>query len=359
MVTVPLLIAGVGALIDPEGIGGFVARLGRSAAIFAGICVSISAVQCLVIARLPESLPNWQRVGLTLVGIFFCILVWLEVAAHVLVGLGVFRGIDVSRGLLLRIGGLVGLGVIALQWGLDRIDVQRHASERRIEELRSESLQAQLSALQAATNPHFLFNTLNTIACLIEEDPVAAERAVERLSDLYRYILEGSRLGSVSVFEEIGAVRDYLAIEQLRFGERLRVELNVAARAEVLRMPPLTLQPLVENGVKHGIAARAAGGLLVITVAVEAVKGRSATLILSVEDDGPGLGASRHVGSGTALANLRERLRLAYGDSARLLLERGDLGGLRACVRLPLRRHEWADDGDDGSPSPALEEAER
>jgi two-component system sensor histidine kinase AlgZ len=175
---------------------------------------------------------------------------------------------------------------------------------------RSQASAAQLSALQARMNPHFLFNALNTVASLVRSNPPAAERVVENLSDVLRQTLRRSTASMGTVGEELEYVRTYLQLEQERWGSRLRVEWDVDEEARMRPLPPLALQPLVENALAHGIGSRLTGG--VITIAIRAGN----PLTLSVKDDGPGFPARWK--EGTGLGNLRERLQAIYGGRASL-----------------------------------------
>ena len=167
------------------------------------------------------------------------------------------------------------------------------------------ALTARLQALQARTNPHFLFNTLNSVMSLIAKQPAQAERMVGRLATLMRYFLEGSDQSYVSLRSELDTVRDYFGIEQVRFGDRLRTAIDVAADIDLeLRVPPMVLQPLTENAVLHSVSRRISGGCVRVTVQ----RGAGDLVELTVTDDGADAGASGHVGTRTSLANLKERL---------------------------------------------------
>lgn len=209
----------------------------------------------------------------------------------------------------------------------DRIEENR-ARELR---LQREALAAQVQALQARIQPHFLFNSLNTVASLIGEDPERAERALEKLSDIFRYSLDASSQAVVPLAEELESVEGFLELETLRFPDRLSVALHVEPGIGAVPVPPLCLQPLVENAVQHAIAPRQERGRLEVEI-----RSREGELQVRVEDDGPGPGGSSHRGSGSALADLQRRLALLYGDRASLEIDRGDLGGFRAQLRLPL-----------------------
>jgi hypothetical protein len=194
-------------------------------------------------------------------------------------------------------------------------------------EAKSDAAVAQVTALQARMNPHFLFNALNTVAALVRSDRVAAERVVEDLSDVLRRTLERSAETMSTVREEIDYVRAYLALEQQRWGERLRVEWTVAPAALDAPIPPLVLQPLVENALRHGLGSRIEGGTLRLTAAV--ARGR---LSIVVEDDGSGF--SRGWREGTGLGNLRQRLSTLYGrDGTLSVVDRRP--GSRVVVELP------------------------
>lgn len=211
--------------------------------------------------------------------------------------------------------------------------LQQRAAGLELDALRAEraATEARLEALRARTDPHFLFNSLNTVAGLVREDPRAAERALETLSELYRYVLDGTREDRVPLARELAAVDHYLTIEQLRFGDRLRIERDVDGSLGATPVPPLVLQPLVENAVVHGIGRRREGGTIRI-----AARRDGDDLALVIEDDGIGLGGSSHAGSGTSVEDLAERLALAYGGRAALQRETPSAGGHRVRLRLPL-----------------------
>lgn len=167
---------------------------------------------------------------------------------------------------------------------------------------------ARLAELQARIRPHFLFNTLNTAVALVREDPARAETILEDLSDLFRHALAEPG-DSVTLAEEIALARRYLDIEQVRFGERLQVEWALDARADGARVPPLVLQPLVENAVKHGVEPSAHGAQVKIST-----QRRAGTVVIKVTNTVPA-GQGRG-GNGVAQANVRDRLRLLHDVQA-------------------------------------------
>jgi two-component system LytT family sensor kinase len=205
----------------------------------------------------------------------------------------------------------------------------------RAEELEKERLQALLTKLKDQMNPHFLFNTLNTVASLIPADPPKAEQVVMKLSALFQAILEATRKTDHPLKKELEFCRDYLDIEKTRFGSRLTTEIKIGSDvdADSFMIPVLILQPLVENAVKHGISSRASGGSVWINASV-----RGAHLILSVEDDGVGFGNSPYAGSGTALGNCRKRLELEFGNDGKLEIGSREKGGTRILLSIPISR---------------------
>jgi signal transduction histidine kinase len=211
----------------------------------------------------------------------------------------------------------------------------RHATHQAAAaaEARGQAAASQLAALQARLNPHVLFNALNTVASLIRSSPPAAERAVENLSDVLRQTLQRSSATLGTVQEEIDYVRACLTLEEDRWGSRLRVEWDVDEAARACPLPPLVLQPLVENALAHGIGSRLTGGTLRITV-----RGGE-RLTLRVNDDGPGF--PYRWKEGTGLGNLRERLRVIFGDAATLEVReavkdaKSDAAGAEVSVTLP------------------------
>ena len=194
---------------------------------------------------------------------------------------------------------------------------------------RTIALEARLSALRAQMQPHFLFNSLNVCAGLVHEEPDVAEETLDRLAGFLRYTLESTEERLVPLDEELDAVRSYLEIQQRRFGDRLAFE--VEAPTERWSVPPMVLQPLVENAVLHGVRER--GGHIWVRASVERHQ-----LVLVVEDDGVGDdGVSAH-GAGFGQRNVRERLELIYGGRARFEVEARRPRGYRCTLTLPAAR---------------------
>ena len=200
---------------------------------------------------------------------------------------------------------------------------------RQLAEARLAFLEARLASFEARLHPHFLFNTLNSIAALIPENPRLAEDTVERLAGLLRFTLDASERHLVPLSLECRVVSDYLEIERARFGDRLRVSLDVSTDAQSVPVPPMGIQTLVENAVKHAVSTRPGGASVRLSARVVGDE-----LLVEVEDDGPGF-ASTDLPAGHGLANLRERLFGLYGERGRLELTSAHSGGARVALRLP------------------------
>ena len=188
---------------------------------------------------------------------------------------------------------------------------------------------ARLAELQARIRPHFLFNTLNSAIALVRAEPGKAERLLEDLSDLFRYALTEQEQ-SVTLADEIALAQRYLAIEQVRFGERIQVEWALDDQADGARLPPLLLQPLVENAVKHGVEPSASGARIRVSTQC-----RGATVVIKVSNTvAPSAGPSAP-GHGLALANVRERLSLLHDVQGRFQFGVKD-GVFQVRIEVPL-----------------------
>ncbi len=208
----------------------------------------------------------------------------------------------------------------------------RAAKERRLEAIQLGAMlqQAQLQALRSQLNPHFLFNTLHSIAELIHEDPRRAEQMLLQLGELLRKSLKSQAI-EVPLSEELDFIRSYLAIEQMRLGDRLELVWKIDPSALELLVPSLILQPIVENSIQHGIAPSAHGGRLEITAARADGQVR-----LEVRDNGPGLRtATDRPGHGIGIENTRARLHRLYADGASFRLTNDQ--GLIVSISLPCR----------------------
>ncbi len=214
---------------------------------------------------------------------------------------------------------------------LDALHRERESVERQSREsiLLQQVTEAELRALRAQINPHFLFNSLNTIADLIVRDPARAETMTVRLAGVFRHVLAHSSRPLTTIRDEMDFLRTYLYIEEVRFGDRLQVEFYVAPEIAGARIPSLILQPLVENALKHGLGPKPGPGHLWIHAGADGEHIR-----LRVEDDG--LGPRAGAGTpGLGLANIADRLRTLYRDAASITLEPRAGGGSRATVLIP------------------------
>jgi hypothetical protein len=197
--------------------------------------------------------------------------------------------------------------------------------------------EAELRALKSQVNPHFLFNSLNSLRALIDEDAPRAREAVTRLANMLRYSLQSGQLETVPFEDELRIVEDYLALEQIRHENRLHVRWDIAADVRLVNVPPMLLQTLVENAVKYGIGSRREGGELVISAHLA-----GAALNIRVTNPGgfaePASNAAARAGSstGVGLRNASERLRLLFGELATLTLLAEPPGCVTADVLIPL-----------------------
>lgn len=205
--------------------------------------------------------------------------------------------------------------------------------ERQAGALATELVQARLQALRMQINPHFLFNTLNTISALVHENPDAADRMIVRLSELLRRTLDRGDVQEVPLREELEFLRSYLEIEQMRFADRLTVTYEIEPKTNELLVPQLILQPLVENALRHGIMPREEAGRIAISARV--VDGDH--LELKVRDNGNGLSPTNGSNGreGIGLKNVRSRLAQLYGDAQQFTLGKAPEGGVEARIELP------------------------
>ncbi|WP_396221234.1 sensor histidine kinase [Gemmatimonas sp.] len=203
--------------------------------------------------------------------------------------------------------------------------------EQRNTELQRLALEARLNALTAELHPHFLFNALNDLAELVHHNAARAEAMLLHLSSLLQATLATSRQRTVLLAQELQLLQDYLAVQQMRFDDRLQVTYHIEPSVLSARIPPMLLQPLVENAVVHGIEGRVGASQLRL-----AMRANVGMLEVEVDDDGPGPGGSTHRGTGTGLRNVQGRLAALYGDVATAALTGLPEGGARVTLRFPL-----------------------
>jgi sensor histidine kinase YesM len=240
---------------------------------------------------------------------------WSDPKAWVAVVIGLFFG---------------GIGSITyfLSQRVEQLDAE--VKQRRMNEMESEKrqMEAQLKMLQAQIEPHFLFNTLANVSSLIDSDPALAKKLLERLNDWLRIALVRARSDSATLGDELEMLENYLQILKIRFGERLHWFTDVEGEARNMPFPPMLLQPLVENAVRHGIEPKIGGGEIGIHATLT-----DESLRIEVSDSGVGLVSKE--GSGAGLANIRARLAALFGEHGRLTLEGNANGGVTAILELP------------------------
>lgn len=252
--------------------------------------------------------------------------------------------LEVSR----QMGSVFGISLFFFLWSVIYFGIHYFRNYRQAEidkwKLEAQAESARLKALKLQLNPHFFFNSLNSVRALIAEDPERAQRMVTRLARLLRSTLQVDDVKTVPLEEELSTVRTYLELETVRFEERLQYRIDASEEARGRPVPFLMIQTLVENGIKHGIATRQEGGTITIDADV-----RDGALRLQITN--PGTVTSEEGGVG--LENARERLRLLFGEEASLTIQNGTPDTVVARVVLPDR--EW----DPPTPAAADRSAEK
>jgi sensor histidine kinase YesM len=287
------------------------------------IGLSVLSINLLVIAYVKSGLRRWAVFTVSLPG---SVAVGLTLAFTV-TGIGSWGDEWVWQPVVLGLFfGLIGAISVLLS---ERI----HAEVEQRKLIKSESqrreIEANLKLLQAQIEPHFLFNTLANVSSLIDSDPVLAKKLLERLNDWLRVALARARSEHATLDDELGMLENYLQILKIRFGERLRWRIDVPEDARLTAFPPMLLQPLVENAVRHGIEPKLGGGEIGIRAIADAL-----TLRIEVSDTGVGLIGDE--GGGAGLANVRARLATLFGAKGRLTLENKTGGGVAATLELPI-----------------------
>ena len=257
------------------------------------------------------------------------IIIWLLV----LVGSAMLQSAELAAWFI-----LISLGVKVLAGGKRKAELEAAEAGRQadVATLERKLTEAQMATLQAQVEPHFLFNTLALISQLIETDPPEAARIHAHLIDYLRSTLPQMRaVGGGTLGKQVELSRAYLAIMQARMKERLTVKFDVPDFLGSAPFPPMMLQILIENSIKHGLEPKVEGGEIQISARVV-----HATLHVDVRDNGAGF--NMHADEGVGLANIRERLRLLYGKDAELVIEAPPEGGALASIRIPYTMMEAA-----------------
>jgi LytS/YehU family sensor histidine kinase len=200
-------------------------------------------------------------------------------------------------------------------------------TEKKINDLKMETLRAK-------SDPHFLFNALNSICRLAYESPEKTESAILSLSGLFRYILASGDRTTVSLEEELAIVRSYLNLEQIRFGDRLNYSINIPSDIRNVYIPALSIQPIVENSIKHGFTNKKGTGIITIDV-----KRKDTSALISIHDNGAGFDENKPIVSGHGLTILEERLKCLWNDNASLHLESSSGCGTTVEIIIPCREY--------------------
>lgn len=282
------------------------------------------AMMCLtpwfVCRALPLDSAGWRLAANHLGAAILACALWIGAARGMAAWLGLDSQLNPAIPHLIAVGFLLYLLSIALHYVLLALEASREAALL--------ARDAELRALKSQINPHFLFNCLNSISALTTSDPARAREMCVRLSEFLRKTLGLGERESIAWQEELELARTYLEVERVRFGARLNVEMNLDGACAECRVPPLLLQPLVENAIKHGIATLVEGGVIRLESRLQA-----GTLEVSVENAfDPEAPAPRR--SGLGLRNVRERLRTRFGNAAALSTSAAE-SVFRAEMRLP------------------------
>ncbi len=208
-------------------------------------------------------------------------------------------------------------------------------TKRKQAEQEKSLIQSQLMQMQSQIEPHFLFNTLANISALMSHDVPKARTMLDKLTELLRASLANSRLTEATVEAEVRHTRAYLAIQQIRLGERLSYTINVAPHLEQAIIPPMLIQPLVENAIGHGIEPKAEGGSISVEIVAHENK-----LIIRVTDDGVGFADTpSKAGHGVGLSNIKQRVKGLFGQQGSVAITQPKQGGFSVSISMPLKEH--------------------
>jgi sensor histidine kinase YesM len=318
----------IGVLLPAIGFGG---TLGVNLLFSQIIGLSILLGTELAFGFVPANRPRWRTVA-AVAGVTAGSVAGTALSIRLLVGGDVLATLPAAvYRQSVMIGLFFGAICIVLFTIADRLRRARErVREQQLDLARTEQTgtEAQLRMLRAQVEPHFLFNSLANVASLIESDPPRARRMLERLNDYLRAALRHSRETTTTLSQELDLITQHIELLNDRMPGRIELTVDVAPALREHPLPPMLLQPLVENAVKHGIEPRVGGG----RIAVQATETEDG-LSLQVRDDGIGFGTDS--GGGSGLANLRARLAAIYGPRARLTLCENAEGGVTVTMELP------------------------
>ena len=288
----------------------------------------------------PLRRPRWAKsLAMHVLGMLGFSLVWATLGMALGLALHRFPGekpyaLSYANWILITIpfGTLIYFGILGCVYAYGYF-VEAQQREADAARLAAQLAEVRLGALRMQLNPHFLFNSLNAVLVLVRDrDTAAAARMLELISDVLRQVLQTDRPQQVPLADELRFVERYLAIEQVRFSDRLRVQWSIDDRARTALVPDLVMQPLVENAIRHGVAKRAEVGTLSISAKIA-----GDSLEICVRDDGAGIEPAEEQRDGVGLTNTRERLRELYGDAAGVAMAPSPGGGTEVTLRLPYR----------------------
>lgn len=287
---------------------------------------SIALINSLTLGRMNPGKKRWAALCVTLptsIAVGLTLAFWLT-------GKGSWSHPYVLQSVLIALFfGLLASITFVLFERIELLNME--VKQRQLNQIESDKrqMEAQLKMLQAQIEPHFLFNTLANVSGLIDSDPLLAKQLLERLNDWLRIALLRARSDSATLGDELDMLENYLQIMKIRFGERLRWNVEVPEDARRAAFPPMLLQPLVENAVRHGIEPKLGGGEITIRASI----GNEA-LRIEVSDSGAGLVGHANSG-GAGLANVRARLAALFGERAHLTLQNNEQAGAIATLELP------------------------
>lgn len=289
---------------------------------------------CIALVNVPLILrcsPGWKRWLVLAPALPLSVALGI-VLAHLLLGRTLMLTPLITQSLAIgMMFAVIGSTVFLLAERIHRLDNEVRQRRLAEEAQNRRETEARLKLLQAQIEPHFLFNTLANVGSLIELDPPRARRLLDRLNDWLRVALVRARSEQTTLGDELCLLENWLEILTERFGARLTWEIDADAATRSQAFPPMLLQPLVENAVKHGIEPKVGGGT--VSIAAHCANGR---LQIKVRDDGAGFPPElTNKGAGTGLDNVRTRLAALYGDSSRLDLRTNPAGGVTATLELP------------------------
>ena len=309
-----LLIQGAANFVVSQGFGRFLVRQQTHSAIRWGLMTFGGSLLCSVL---------WQAIVTPVFLLIWHTTLWTHVPQP---------GTDQSPSLHIVAGFTVGSALMFWCWSAVFMSMHlrrayQHSELQRLQ-LQAAVQAAELRALKSQVNPHFLFNCLNNLRSLVAEDPGRAREMMLRLSELLRYALEVSRHERVPLEDELAVVKAYLELESLQFEDRLHWRIEATPDSHKIQLPPMVVQQLVENAIKHGISSRPQGGEILVRARIEA-----GALVVDVENSGQ---LPTTAGNGFGLENARERLRLLSGELARLTLANRGQDRVAATASIPL-----------------------